>query len=158
MKKRTVSLYVDELKWETVKRLGFNMSNEVEKLIDILISTAIDTDDEERKSVTRKKRIERDLEIIEQQRVKKEKELERVSLQSVRFEEKLKVIEENREQSKLIRQLNDVIISHEYKLAAIQGDMRTVLLLEKLNAFGVVWSEGKLISHIGEIRKYLEGF
>lgn len=156
--KKTVSLYIDELKWVTVKKLGFNMSDEVEKLIDLLISSAIEIDEEDRQSVSRKKRLERDLEILEQQKEKKEKELERVVLQSEKFQEKLKVIEENREQSKLIRELNDVIINNEYSLANVQNDPRTEQLLKRLSIFGIPWTEGKLISHIAEIRKYLEGF
>ena len=64
--KKTVSPYVDASNWDLCRQLGFNMSEEIDKLLEILISTALEIQDEEgRVMMTRRIRLEKHIGLLE---------------------------------------------------------------------------------------------
>ncbi len=142
MTKITASIYVEEEDWELCKRLGYNMSEEVRSLIDLLIATSLSEDDgtTTKRVMSRKRRLEEKLVLLEKKRESTADELRVVIKQESRFKEKLKIIEKNKLYSAYIRDLNKVVLDHNYDMGKVMGDDRTTVILEKLAKFGPEWT------------------
>lgn len=160
MTKITASIYVEEGDWELCKRLGYNMSEEVRSLMDLLIATSLAEDDgtTTERVTSRKRKLEEKLVLLEKKKETTEEELREVVKQESRFKEKLKIIEKNKLYSAYVRDLNKVVLDHSYDMGKVMGDDRTTVILGKLTEFGPEWTEITVLGHINKLRRYLEGY
>lgn len=157
--KITVSLYVEEKKWSMCKELGFNMSSEVELLMDMLVSTSLLEDDPSVvKAVGRKHRLEKEMKLVDKRRAEMEEEYVRVSEQEKVYQMKLAQIEDNKEFSKRIREFNKVIVRNDYSLKRVMLDPETAKHLVVLSEYETIWTETKVLQQINRVRKFMEGF
>lgn len=156
--KKTVSPYVNASNWDLCREFGYNMSEEIDKLMEILIATALDIKDEEGKVImTRRIRLERQIELLDNKKDQLAKELEIATEQEIRFKAKLKSIEENRIYTDLIKDLNEVVLENGYRIKKILEDERAIEIMKKLEDTGL-WTNSSLPAHVSRFRKLVEGF
>lgn len=158
MSRKTVSLYLLANKWDMCKEFGFNMSEEVDKLMDLLLATSLtDNDPEAIKTLSRRHKLEKELRLIEKRKTEMTEEYGRVVEQDNRYKMKLAQIEENKKLSKLLREFNKIIARHEYSFKEVMADSETEAVIEQLSEYED-WPETKVLQQINRVRKYMEGF
>lgn len=160
--KTTVSLYVEENKWKFCKELGFNMSEELEKLMDLLLATSLtDNDPEATQTISRRHKLEKELRMVEKRKEEMSIEYTRVVEQENRYKLKFAAIEKNKQFSKQMREFNKIIVKNDYSLKDVMNDKATLPMLEILNEFDPesdMWTETKVLTQINRVRRYMEGF
>lgn len=158
VKKKTVSPYVHADNWDLCRELGYNMSEEIDNLMETLIGIKLqETDEKGAETMSMKRKLQRQLEMIDSKREEVMEKLEKAIEREKRFKLQLKTIQKNREYSAAIRDLNELILRHQYKIQKVLTDNKYEGIEKKLQGFGR-WAQSDLASQVIKIRRMVEGY